>query len=130
VEGGYGAGASAGFGAGASADYSASAGYGASYSASAGAATQSYASAGGWSTEAQFSELRTASSSASYSFDTSRVVTRVESASVSISSDAGFDLGGRAAVEGSASLNANVGANASLGTAGYVSASGRIRFED
>jgi hypothetical protein len=87
-------------------------------------------SSDGFSTEAQFSGLRVVTTPVSVSVDTSRLLPPIESVSVSIERSSSFSLGGKALVEGSASLSADVGANVTWSGGGFASASGKIRFED
>ena len=118
---GFGASAGAGFGASAGAGFGASAGagFGASASASAGFGASASAGAGfgvsaqsGGSVEAGFAGLRTGVSSS--------VSMPEPSAALALTAGAGsgggvqFGLGGRAQSSGSASLSADVGANAEL----------------
>ncbi|WP_143467524.1 CIS tube protein [Leptolyngbya ohadii] len=79
------------------------------------------ASAGISAREGAFAGLRSPTSR-NIKLDTDRLISRSESFSVTTDRDASFQLGGRATLEGSTSLSANVGASASLRT--------RIQFKE
>jgi Contractile injection system tube protein len=122
IGGGIGAGVSGGIGAGigggisGSAGFSAGAGFSLSGSAGAGLAIGGSASAGISAGAGAFSGLRTASESRfSTQLDTSRFIQRSGSFRYATSgSNTSFQVGGRATIQGSASLTADVGASASL----------------
>jgi Contractile injection system tube protein len=104
---GIGIGASAGIGIGVSA--------GASFGASAGASFGSSASAGVSASQGAFAGLRVSTSTErSVQLDTSKLIQSSASIGVATDSGATFAVGGQAKIEGSTSLNADVGATASL----------------
>jgi len=98
-------------------------GAGVSIGAGAGLSIGGSASAGVSASEGAFAGLRTqASSKQTASVDTSLLIKRSESLGVATDSGASFSVGGKARIEGSTSLSADVGASASL--------KARIQFED
>ena len=80
------------------------------------------ASAGVSASEGAFAGLRSQVSSKTASVDTSLLLKRSESVGVATDSGATFSVGGKARIEGSTSLSADVGASASL--------KAKIQFED
>ena len=111
--GGAGAGLSLGGGAGAGLSLGGAAkiGGGISMSSSIGGS----ASAGVSASEGAFAGLRvSANAKSSPSLDPSRLIRRSESSSLSTDAGASFSVGGKATVEGSSSLKADVGAKADL----------------
>lgn len=130
IGGGIGAGVGVGIGGGAgvSAGIGGSAGFGVSVSGGAGIKVGAgvgiggSASAGVSVTQGAFAGLRVqANRTTSYSLDTSRFIRTSSSLNVATDEGASFSLGGKARIEGSASLKTEVGASASLKT--------RLKFE-
>ena len=100
-----------------------SGGAGVSVGAGAGLSIGGSASAGVSASEGAFAGLRVqASSKQTASVDTSLLIKRSDSMGVATDSGASFSVGGKARIEGSTSLSADVGASASLKS--------RIQFED
>jgi hypothetical protein len=127
VSAGAGAGISLGGGAGLSIGGGAGAGVsiggGAGLSIGAGVSIGGSASAGVSASEGAFAGLRAQVSTArTANIDTSLLVKRSESIGVATDSNASFSVGGKARIEGSTSLSADVGASASL--------KGKLQFED
>jgi contractile injection system tube protein len=113
---GFGASASAGFGAsaGASAGFGASAGYSAGAFAGFSAKAGGSASAGVSASQGAFAGLSVGKRTSSTArFEVSRLLPSPESARVAAGAGASFAVGGKALVEGNASLRADVGAGAS-----------------
>ena len=122
---GFGASAGAGFGSSASAGFGASAGSSASagYSYSARVTAGGSASAGVTATQGAFAGLSVRRrTSSSWSLDVDRLLPEPQSAHLATGAGASFAVGGKALVEGSASLRADVGAG--------VSSRSRLTFEE
>jgi hypothetical protein len=111
----FGAGASAGIGGGVGVGGGISAGISAGIGASGGAGVSfgGSASAGVTASAGAFAGLR-AGTSARATLDTARLLRTSESFTLATDEDASFQLGGQARIEGSTSLSAEVGAQASL----------------
>jgi hypothetical protein len=124
---GAGAGLSLGIGAGIGVGVSAGVGVGVGAGVSAGAGIAASAGISGMArlsaTEGAFAGLRvtTGSSSATARLNTSRLVPQIRSATLSTDRNASFRVGGKATVEGSAGLRADVG--------GRGSVRGKLSFE-
>lgn len=122
ISGGLGASAGAGVSLGGGAGVSLGGGAGVSLGGGAGISIGGSASAGVSASEGAFAGLRTQVSKQVVSLDTSLLIKRNESVGVATGSGATFSVGGKARIEGSTSLSADVGASASL--------KARIQFED
>jgi hypothetical protein len=121
IGGGVGGGASLGVSGGASAGVGVSGGAG--VSAGAGFAVGARGSAGVSASAGAFAGLHSKSSSSGFgaSLDVQKLLPQKPSVRMSTDSGATFKVGGKASVEGSASLSADVGASATL--------RGRVRFD-